>query len=103
MERAVELDADNAVNYVKMAFFCGKAGDFAAALSYAEQGRQLNPSLYTCDLEAARALRGLGRFDEAIRRLQYLAQVAPDDALVQQELTQTREQKPAASIKPSIK
>jgi protein O-mannosyl-transferase len=103
MERAVELDADNPVNYVNLAFLCGKTGDFAAALSYAEQGRQLNPQLYACDLEAARALRGLGRFDEAIGRLQHLAEVAPDDALVQQELTQTREQKQAASVKPAIK
>ena len=62
-------------------------------------GLELNPRLYACDLIAAQALRGLGRFDDAIRRLHHLLEIAPDDAVVQQELTQTLDQKRRASSK----
>jgi Flp pilus assembly protein TadD len=99
LDRALEIDAENPLTYASLATLCVKTGDFAGGLTYAEHGLDLNPHLYLCELRAAQALRGLGRFDEAVRRLQRLAEVAPGDALVQQELAQTLAQKRAASGK----
>jgi Flp pilus assembly protein TadD len=96
IDRALEVDADNAMTYLSLASLCEKTGDFASALSNADRARQLNPRLYECDLHAARALRGLGRFDEAIARLRGLSEVAPNEPLLEQELAQTLEQKHAA-------
>jgi protein O-mannosyl-transferase len=91
LERAHKLDADNALIYANLASLSVKAGDFTQALSYADQGLQRNPQLYACDFDAAQALRGLGRFDEAIERLQRLSQVAPGDPIVERELKLARE------------
>ena len=99
LDRAREIEADNALTYANLASLAVKTGDFAGGLDYAERGLKLNPALYLCDLRAAQALRGLGRFDEAAQRLSRLAQIAPTDAFVQQELAQTLEQKRAASGK----
>ncbi len=96
LEQARELDVDQALTYANLASLAVKTGDFAGGLAYAERGLLLNPRLYLCDLRAAEALRGLGRFDEAIGRLQRLVDVAPNDALIQQELTQTLQQKRAS-------
>jgi tetratricopeptide (TPR) repeat protein len=85
LKRALEFDAENALTYASVANLSVKTGDFADGLTYAERGLELNPGLYLCDLRAAQALRGLGRFDEAVRRLQ--------------ELAQTLEQKRGASAK----
>jgi tetratricopeptide (TPR) repeat protein len=99
LDHALELDAENPLTYAGLASLSVKTGDFAAGLTYAEHGLALNPGLYLCDLRAAQALRGLGRFDEALRRLERLVEVSPGDALVQQELAQTLEQKRATSAK----
>jgi tetratricopeptide (TPR) repeat protein len=99
LDRALELDADNPLTYASLASLCVKTGDFAGGLTYAEHGLELHPHLYLCDLRAAQSLRGMGRFDEALRRLQRLAEVAPGDVLVQQELAETLAQKRAASGK----
>ena len=99
LKRALEFDADNALTYASLATLSVKTGDFAGGLAYAARGLELNPGLYLCDLRAAQALRGLGRFDEAVGRLQRLAELAPGDALVKQELAQTLEQKRDASAK----
>jgi Flp pilus assembly protein TadD len=86
LERARELDADNALIYSNLASLSVKAGDFTQALSYAAQGLERNPRLYACDFAAAQALRGLGRFDQAIGRLQRLSEVAPGDPIIEREL-----------------
>jgi protein O-mannosyl-transferase len=99
LKRALELDAENALTYASLATLSVKTGDFAGGLAYAARGLELNPGLYLCDLRAAQALRGLGRFDEAVRRLERLAEVAPGDALVRQELAQTLEQQRGAPAK----
>jgi tetratricopeptide (TPR) repeat protein len=99
LDRALELDADSALTYANLAALALRKADAVAALAYAEHGLELNPGLYACDLRAAQALRGLGRFDEAIERLQRLAQNAPSDALVQQELGQALVEKKRASGK----
>jgi tetratricopeptide (TPR) repeat protein len=99
LDRALELDAENPLTYASLATLSVKSRDFAGALTYAERALELNPGLYLCDLRAAQALRGLGRFDEAVRRLQRLEEVAPGDVLVQQELAETHAQKRAASGK----
>lgn len=98
-ERAQQLDADNPLAYLRLAALCVKTGDFAQGLAYAEHGLELDPRLYACDLAAAQALRGLGRYDDAIRRLETLSKIAPDDAGVQQELAQTLAQRRASSGK----
>ncbi len=98
-ERAQQLDADNPMAYLRLAALCVKTGDFAQGLAYAEHGLELDPRLYACDLAAAQALRGLGRYDDAIRRLETLSKIAPDDAGVQQELAQTLAQRRASSGK----
>ncbi len=85
--------------YLRLAVLCVKTGDFAQGLAYAEHGLELDPRLYACDLAAAQALRGLGRSDDAIRRLETLSKIAPDDVAVQQELAQTLAQKRASSGK----
>jgi len=98
-ERAQQLDADNPLTYLRLAVLCVKTGDFTQGLAYAEHGLELNPKLYACDLAAAQALRGLGRYDDAVRRLETLSKIAPDDVAVQQELTQTLAQRRASSGK----
>jgi protein O-mannosyl-transferase len=99
VQRALQLDAENALSYANLASLAVKTGDFAGGLAYAERGLELNPGMSLCDFRAAQALRGLGRFDEATQRLQHLAEIAPDDAVVQQELAQIRERKRATSTR----
>jgi hypothetical protein len=60
---------------------------------YADQGLERNPRLYVCDFTAAQALRGLGRFDEAIGHLQRFLEVAPGDPVIERELKLAREHK----------
>jgi tetratricopeptide (TPR) repeat protein len=91
LQRARELDADNALIYSNLASLSVKAGDFTQALSYADQGLGRNPRIYACDFAAAQALRGLGRFDEGIGRLQRLLEVAPGDPVIERELKLARE------------
>jgi protein O-mannosyl-transferase len=95
LERARALDPDNALIYSNLASAAIKSGDFAQALSLAEEGLAKNPRLYLCDFYAAQALRGLGRFDEAIRRLERVLETAPGNAIVERELKLAREHQKA--------
>jgi protein O-mannosyl-transferase len=99
LDRALALGPEDPVTYANLASLSIRTGDFAAALTYADHGLALNPRLYACDLRAAEALRGLRRYDEALARLERLEELAPGDAMVQQELAQTRAQKQAAAGK----
>ena len=74
-------------------------GYFAQGLAYAEHGLELDPRLYACDLAAAQCSPRPGCYDDAIRRLETLSKIAPDDAGVQQELAQTLAQRRASSGK----
>jgi protein O-mannosyl-transferase len=99
LQRALELDPSDALTYADLAFLAMRTGDYAGGLADANRGLELDPHMAVCDLRAAQALRGLGRFDEAIQRLQRLADMVPNDPLIQQELFQTIEQQRTASGK----
>jgi Flp pilus assembly protein TadD len=99
LERAHALDPNNALIYCNLASLSVKSGDFAQALSYADQGLARNPRLYVCDFYAAQALRGQGRFDEALRRLERLLEFAPGDAVAERELKLIREAQRAKESK----
>ncbi len=98
-ERAKQLDADNPLAYLNLAASCVKTGDFSQALANAEHGLELNPRLYPCEIVSAQALRGMGRYDDAIRRLEALSRIAPDDPAVKQELAETFAQQRGSSPK----
>jgi tetratricopeptide (TPR) repeat protein len=91
LERALALDPGNALIYCNLASLSVKSADFPRALSYADQGLARNPQLYVCDFYAAQALRGQGRLDEAIRRLERFLEFAPGDAVAERELKLIRE------------
>jgi tetratricopeptide (TPR) repeat protein len=99
LERARALDPHNALIYCNLASLSVKSGDFAQALAYADQGLARNPRLYVCDFYAAQALRGQGRFAEALRRLERLLEFAPGDAVAERELKLIREAQRAKESK----
>jgi len=91
LERALALDPGNALTYCNLASLSVKSADFPRALTYADQGLARNPQLYVCDFYAAQALRGEGRLDEAILRLERFLKFAPGDAVAERELKLIRE------------
>jgi Flp pilus assembly protein TadD len=95
LKRAHAIDPSNALIYCNLASFSIKSGDFAHALSYADLGLARNPQLYVCDFYAAQALRGQGRFEEAVRRLERFLEFAPGDAVAERELRLIREEQRA--------
>jgi protein O-mannosyl-transferase len=99
LERANALDPGDALIYCNWASLSVKTGDFAAAISYADQGLARNPRLYVCDFYAAQALRGQGRFDEAARRLERFLEFAPGDAVAERELKLIRDAQRAKESK----
>jgi tetratricopeptide (TPR) repeat protein len=92
LERAHALDPNNALIDCNLASLSVKSGEFAQALSYADLGLARNPRLYVCDFYAAQALRGQGRFEEAVRRLERFLEFAPGDAVAERELRLIREE-----------
>jgi protein O-mannosyl-transferase len=99
LQRALELDPSDALTYANLAFLAMRTGDYTKGLAQANRGLELDPHMLVCELRAAQALRGLGRFDEAIQRLRHLADMVPNDPLIRQELSQTLEQQRATSGK----
>jgi protein O-mannosyl-transferase len=90
LEHARELDPENAIVYSSLAAVAIKSGDFAQALAFADEGVARNAQLSLCDFYAAQALRGLGRFDEAISRLERALEIAPGNASLESELKLAR-------------
>ena len=88
--RALEIDETLVDAHVNLAFLCLTMHDYAEAIAHAERALELNPqSPAACNVCIGLALRGQGRLDEAIRRLQKVVEAAPDDQIARQELART--------------
>jgi tetratricopeptide (TPR) repeat protein len=90
LERALELDPDLANAQANLSLLCAKSRDYAGAIAHGERALQLDPKQIDCYHYIAVALRGEGRFDEAIRELELLLKIAPEYQVARQELEITR-------------
>jgi protein O-mannosyl-transferase len=90
LDRALELDPDLANAHANLSLLCAKTHDYAGAISHGERALQLDPKQIDCYHYVAVALRGEGRFDEAIGRLEQLIKLAPDYQVARKELEITR-------------
>jgi Flp pilus assembly protein TadD len=90
LERALDLDPDLANAQANLSLLCAKSRDYAGAIAHGERALQLDPKQIDCYHYIAVALRGEGRFDEAIRELELLLKIAPEYQVARQELEITR-------------
>jgi tetratricopeptide (TPR) repeat protein len=90
LDRALELDPNLANAQSNMSLLCAKTRDYAGAIVHGERALELDPKQIDCYHYIAVALRGEGRFDEAIDRLEQLLKVAPDYQVARKELEITR-------------
>jgi protein O-mannosyl-transferase len=90
LERALQLDPDLANAHANLSLLCAKTHDYARAIAEGERALALDPRQIDCYHYVAVALRGEGRFNEAIRRLQELIKIAPDSQVARKELEITQ-------------
>jgi tetratricopeptide (TPR) repeat protein len=90
LERALQLDPDLANAHANLSLLCAKTHDYPRAIAEGERALALDPQQTDCYHYVAVALRGEGRFDEAIQRLQQLIKLAPDSQVARKELEITR-------------
>ena len=89
-QRAIEVDETFVDAHVNLAFLCLTTRDYAEAIAQARRALELKPASPTaCRVCIALALRGEGRFDEAIDTLEQVVKAAPNDQVAQQELART--------------
>jgi protein O-mannosyl-transferase len=90
LERALQLDSNLANAEANLSLLCAKTHDYAGAIAHGERALQLDPKQIDCYHYIAVALRGEGRFDEAISELELLLKVAPEYQVARKELEITR-------------
>jgi tetratricopeptide (TPR) repeat protein len=90
LERALQLDPDLANAEANLSLLCAKTRDYAGTIAHGERALQRDPKQIDCYHYIAVALRGEGRFDEAIRQLELLLKIAPEYQVARKELEITR-------------
>ena len=77
LERAVELDPNLANAEANLSLLCAKTRDYAGAIRHGKRALALDPKQIDCYHYIAVALRGEGRFDEAVHELERLLEIDP--------------------------
>jgi tetratricopeptide (TPR) repeat protein len=96
--RALEIDETFVNAHVNLAFLCLTLGENPAAIAHAERALELHPPQPpACHVCIGLALRGEGRLDEAIQRLQYAVDLSPRDEIAKRELARTLQMKRASA------
>jgi tetratricopeptide (TPR) repeat protein len=90
LERAIQLDPQLANAEANLSLLCAKNRDYPAAIVHGQRALQLDPKQIDCHHYIAVALRGEGRFDEAIRELETLLKITPDYEVARKEIEITR-------------
>jgi protein O-mannosyl-transferase len=90
LDRALELDPNLAKAQANLSLLCAKHRDYAAAIRHGERALEIDPKQIDCYHYIAVALRGQGKFDEAIAQLEQLIKIAPDYEVARKELEITR-------------
>jgi protein O-mannosyl-transferase len=90
LERAVQLDPDLANAEANLSLLCAKTRDYAGAIAHGKRALALDPKQIDCYHYIAVALRGLGRFDEAIQTLETLLKIDPGYDVARKEIAITR-------------
>lgn len=76
--REIEVNSEDAVAHVQLAFGLLNTGDYDAGLRYAEEGVELAPKDFIAHVVCGRLLLELGRTDSAVRELRTAVRLAPD-------------------------
>ena len=85
-ERALELDPDYVFSLTNLGKLCIQAEQYEKALKYLKRAAGKRPQDYETNWLIAQCLRNLGRIDDALARLEGLAQIAPQSAEVFREM-----------------
>lgn len=87
--QALQIEPGFVPALVNLAALCYTTGDYAGAIKYSEQALRRDPTLSNSEMCIAMALRGQGHVEEALRRLEQIAERTPNDPIVRAELDRT--------------
>jgi protein O-mannosyl-transferase len=90
-ERALELGPNLANAEANLSLLCAKTGDYAAAIRHGKRALALDAKQIDCYHYVAVALRGEGRFDEAVHELERLLEIDPHYEVARKEIAITRQ------------
>jgi Flp pilus assembly protein TadD len=90
LERADQLEPDLANAEANLSLLCAKTRDYAGAIAHGERALALDPKQIDCYHYIAVALRGQGRFDEAIQKLEEVLKIDPHYEVARKEIAITR-------------
>jgi len=94
--QALEIDPDFLPAHVNLAALCFSVADYAGAIDHSERVLRLAPDATGSEMCIAMSLRAQGRLNEAIRRVQHVVDLKPDDPVAREELSRTLAMKNAA-------
>jgi tetratricopeptide (TPR) repeat protein len=91
LERAVQLDPNLANAEANLSLLCAKTRDYESAIRHGKRALALDPKQIDCYHYIAVALRGEGRFDEAVHELERLLEIDPHYEVARKEIAITRQ------------
>jgi protein O-mannosyl-transferase len=87
--RALEIEPDFPSAHTNLAALCFTTADYAGAIAHSERVLRQYPDSTNSQMCIAMALRAQGHLDDAIRRIEHVLELKPQDPVAREELART--------------